>query len=313
MPTVDQEMEEIVSQLRSLKLTKPELAVAVRSMPFLDRIRMDPRKFTMLLNQAVVQRPAQGYSPAPGCEDWQNTRPPQNSRHPQDFRYPQDSTAFGRPQQDAWGQRGTRGQGRRTCSGCGGSHYFTEYKCQGLKDLIQQGLVHLSSQGRLVAGTRERPEPELPWLGNEGRLKNIKNWLRTYQGIDLAINQKREGQGQTQQQAFYNGAVLEISNEKSTNWGDYYQNRLTLEDSHATPIKPQENNVRPEDYIQIRSRPIDETTTEVRKENELSDPWRQPWRQPFDQTASKQQAPQQVPQQAPQPAPQQAPQRVKNV
>ena len=43
------------------------------------------------------------------------------------------------------------------------------------------------------------------------------------------------------------------------NWGDYYQNRLTLEDSHATrtPIKPQEKNVRLGDYVQIRSRPTD--------------------------------------------------------
>jgi len=62
-----------------------------------------------------------------------------------------------------------------------------------------------------------------------------------------------------QQWAFHDGAALKISNEKSINWGDYYQNRLTLEDSHATrtAIKPQENNVRPEDYVQIRSRPTD--------------------------------------------------------
>jgi hypothetical protein len=185
--------------------------------------------------QSIVQ------SPAPGYEDWQNsTRPsqdlrppqdsrypqgsqyPQGSRYPQGSQYPQDSTAFGRPQRDARGQQGTRGQGRRTCSGCGGSHRFTEHECQGLKDLIQQGFVHLSDRGRLVAGTRERPGPVLPWLGNEGRLKGIKDWLRTYQGIDLAINWKRKGKEQTQQRAFYDGAVLEISNEKSMNWGDYY-------------------------------------------------------------------------------------------
>ena len=89
--------------------------------------------------------PAQGYSPELGCEDWQNsTRYPQDSRPPQGSQYPQDSTAFGRPQRDTRGQRGTRGQGLQTCFGCGGSHRFTEYECQGLKDLIQQGLVHLS-------------------------------------------------------------------------------------------------------------------------------------------------------------------------
>src|SRR6202021_401597 len=62
-----------------------------------------------------------------------------------------------------------------------------------------------------------------------------------------------------QQQDFYDGAVLETNDEKSTNWGDYYQNRLTLEDSRAarTAMKPQENDVRPGDYVQIRSRPTD--------------------------------------------------------
>jgi len=115
--------------------------------------------------------------------------------------------------------------------------------------------VHLSDRGRLVAGTRDRPGPELPWLGNEGRLKGIKNWLRTYQGTDL----NRPRKEQTQQQACYNGAVLNISDEKSINWGDYYQNRLTLKDSRATrtAVRPQENNARPEDYVQIRSWPTD--------------------------------------------------------
>ena len=131
--------------------------------------------------EATVQSPAQGYSLEPGCEDWQNsTRYPQDSRYPQGSQYPQDSTAFGRPQRDTRGQRGTRGQDRQTCSGCGGSHRFTEHECQGLKDLIQRGLVHLSDRGRLVTRTRDRPGPKLPWLSNEGRLKNIKNWLRTY-------------------------------------------------------------------------------------------------------------------------------------
>ena len=154
--STDQEMEELVSQLRSLKLNKAELATVAQSMPFLNRIRMDPRKFTALLNQATAQ------SPGPGHEDWQNSaRPPQDSRllqdsrHPQGFRYPQDSTAFGRSQRDARGQQGTRGQGRWTCFRCGGSHRFTEFECQGLKDLIQRGYVHISARGRLVAGTRD--------------------------------------------------------------------------------------------------------------------------------------------------------------
>ena len=153
---VDQEREEIVSQLKSLRLSKTEPAVATRSMPFLDQVRMDPKKLTTPLSQAAVQSPAQGYSSAPGYEDWQSsTRPPQDPQYPQDSRYPQDSTAFGRLQQDARGQQGTRGQGWRTCFGCGGRHRFTEYECQGLKDLIQQGFVHLSDQGRLVARTHE--------------------------------------------------------------------------------------------------------------------------------------------------------------
>ena len=61
---------------------------------------------------------------------------------------------------------------------------------------------------------------------------------------------------QTQQRAFYDGAVLEISDEKSTNWRDYYQNRITFRDSR-TATEPQEKNVRPGDYVQIRSRPTD--------------------------------------------------------
>jgi hypothetical protein len=144
-------------------------------------------------DQATVQSLAQGYGLALGYEDWQNsTRPPQDSRplqdsrptqgfrYPQSSQYPQDSTTFRRPQRDVRGQQGTRGQGQRTCFGCGGSHRFTKHECQGLKDLIQRGFVHLSDQGRLVAGTRDRPGPVLLWLGNKGRLKGIKDWLRTY-------------------------------------------------------------------------------------------------------------------------------------
>ena len=167
--------------------------MVAQSMPFLNRIRMDPRKFTTLLNQAAVQSPAQGYSPAPGYEDWQNSAQlPQDSRPPQHSRYPQDSTAFGRPQRDARGRQGTRGQGWWACFGCGGSHRFTKYECQGLKDLIQRGYVHISKQGRLVARARDRPGPQLPWLGNEGRLKSIKNWLRMYQGTDPDRLRKEE-------------------------------------------------------------------------------------------------------------------------
>jgi hypothetical protein len=67
-------------------------------------------------------------------------------------------------------------------------------------------------------------------------LKNIKNWLRTYQGIDLGINQKREGQGQTQQRApivrtdftaFYDGVVQKNSDKIRTSLEDYYQVRPT--------------------------------------------------------------------------------------
>ena len=141
---------------------------------------MDPKKLTTLSNQTAAQGPAQGYSLAPGYEDWQNsTRPPQDFRPPQGSRYPQGSTAFRRPQWNVRGQQGTRGQGLQTCFGCGGSHRFTKHECQGLNVLIQQGYVHID-QGRLVARTRDRPRPKLPWLGNKGRLKGIKNWLRTY-------------------------------------------------------------------------------------------------------------------------------------
>jgi len=280
---------------------------------------------------AIDQVAVQG--PAPGHEDWQNSarapfapqdcrypqdsQPPQGSRPPQDSRYPQDSTAFGRPQWDARGQQGTQGQGRRTCFGCGGSHRFTEYECQGLKDLIQQGFIHLSDRGRLVAGTRERPGPELPWLGNEGRLKGIKNWLRTYQGIDLdgQVYQKIEGQGQTQQRApivrtdftaFHDGVVLQNSNEIWTNWEDCYQVRptdsvtpsqqrpqtcSTLRDSRTTrttveqqQAPPQEKNIRSGDYIQIRSRPADKTA-KARKGNESFNPWRRSWRRTLNQVS----------------------------
>jgi hypothetical protein len=117
----------MVNQLKSLKLSKTELAAAAQSMPFLDRIRKDPERFTTLLDQAAVQSPAQGYSPALGYEDWQNsTRAP---FIPQDSQYPQDSTACRRQQRDARGQQVTRGQGRQTCFRCGGSHRFTKHEC----------------------------------------------------------------------------------------------------------------------------------------------------------------------------------------
>ena len=84
------------------------------------------------------------------------------------------------------------------------------------------------------------------------------------------------------------------------NWGDYYQNRLTLEDSRATPIKPQENNVRPEDYMQIRSRPMDKAA-EAREDYYQNRPtlgdghWRRSLETVLETTV--QQAPQQAPQQ----------------
>ena len=90
-----------------------------------------------------------------------------------------------------------------------------------------------------MARTRERPGPELPWLGNEGRLRGIRDWLRTYQGIDLdgQVNQKREGQGQIQQRAppvvrtdftaFYDRVVLKNSDKMRMNWEDCYQVRPT--------------------------------------------------------------------------------------
>ena len=164
----------MVTQLRSLKPTETEPMAAAQSMPFLNRIRMDPRKFTTLTNQSLAQR----YSSVLGYKDWQNStqapfvpqdsqypqdcRPPQGPRYPQGPQYPQDSTAFGQPQRNARGQQGMREQGLQTCFGCGGSHRFTKHECQGLKDLIQQGLVHLFNQGKLVAGTRNRPRPVLP-------------------------------------------------------------------------------------------------------------------------------------------------------
>jgi hypothetical protein len=92
--------------------------------------------------------------------------------------------------------------------------------------------VHLSDQGRLVAGTRDRPGPKLPWLGNEGRLKSIKNWLHTYQGIDPdRLVNKEEEQTQTQAPiiqtdftALYNREAPKDSDwEISTNWEDDYE------------------------------------------------------------------------------------------
>ena len=48
------------------------------------------------------------------------------------------------------------------------------------------------------------------------------------------------------------------------------------------PAPPQEKNVRPGDYIQIRSRPVDETA-EARRKHESSKPWRQSWKRTLDQ------------------------------
>ena len=75
-----------------------------------------------------------------------------------------------------------------------------------------------------MAGTRERPGPELPWLGNEGRLRGIKDWLRTYQGIDLdgQVNQKQVPTVRTDFTAFYDRVVLKSSDKMRPNWEDYY-------------------------------------------------------------------------------------------
>ena len=222
-----QSLRQLVKQFRNQQPVQRDKVSRNREGRLLDLVRPGVHRGALVqqqspaTNQAAVQGLAQGYGLAPGYEDWQNStqhpqdfRPPQGSRPPQGFQppqdsqYPQDSTAFGRPQWDTRGQQGTQGQGQRTCFGCGGSHRFTEHEYQGLKDLIQQGFVHLSNRGRLVAGTRNWPGPVLPWLGNKGRLKGIKDWLRTYQGTDLDRPRKE----QTQQPAFYDGVVLQNSN-----------------------------------------------------------------------------------------------------
>jgi hypothetical protein len=88
-----------------------------------------------------------------------------------------------------------------------------------------------------------------------------------------------------------------------TNWKDYYQvqptdsvvtpsqqgpqTRPTLRDSRIarTTVEPQappqDKNIRPGDYIQIRSRPTDKTA-EDRKKNKPFNPWRRSWRQTLD-------------------------------
>jgi hypothetical protein len=138
-------------------------------------------------------------------------------------------------------------------------------------------------------------------------LKSIKNWLRTYQGTDLDKLREEQTQQrpppivQTDFTAFHDGVVLKNSDEKRTSWEDYYQVQptdsvvtpsqqrpQTLRDSRTTRITvepqapPREKNVRSGDYIQIRSRPADETA-EARKKNESSDPWRRSWRRTLDQ------------------------------
>ena len=49
-PTTNQEVDKMVGQLRSLKLTKTEPAAAAPLIPLLNRIWIDPRKFTTLMN-----------------------------------------------------------------------------------------------------------------------------------------------------------------------------------------------------------------------------------------------------------------------
>ena len=50
MPTIDQKIDKMVSQLKSLRLSKMELIVAVWPMLFLNQIWMDLKKFITLLN-----------------------------------------------------------------------------------------------------------------------------------------------------------------------------------------------------------------------------------------------------------------------
>ena len=105
-------------------------------------------------------------------------------------------------------------------------------------------------RGRLVAGTCDRPGPELPWLGNKGRLKSIKNWLRMYQGTDLERPRKEQTQ-----QAFHDGVVLKNSDEIRMNWEHYYQVRPT--DSVVTPSQQ-----RPQTRPTLRDSCIARTTVE---------------------------------------------------
>ena len=160
-------------------------------------------------------------------------------------------------------------------------------------------------RGRLVAGTHDRPGPVLPWLGNEGRLRGIRDWLRTYQGIDLdgQVNQKQVPVVRTDFTTFHDGVVLKNSDKMRTNWEDYYQVRptdsvvtssqqrpQTLRDSRTvrttveSQAPPREKNVRLGGYIQIRSRPADKTA-KARKKHELSEPWRQSWRRTLNQAS----------------------------
>jgi len=62
-------MDKMVSQLKSLRLSKSELAVAIQLMPFLNQIQKDPKRFMALLNWAT----AQSLGPTIGYKDWQNS------------------------------------------------------------------------------------------------------------------------------------------------------------------------------------------------------------------------------------------------
>ena len=227
----DPELEKLTSQLRRLNLGTVELAGVASSMPFLDKIRQDPTRYTQLLNQASVRQEQTGPRPATN----NNGLLPPYGGAPRE-RYEPDP---GR--QRGLGNLGAYRAQAETCYGCGGPHRFIN-QCPMLQELVNRGFLYVNEYNRICTGTRERPGNPIPYLPSNNRIQFLKDWLRQNANIDPDATATATTTGVQLAAAsveFVESNGAESEEELGESWEDVYQVESVYVDSVGAATQSQ--------------------------------------------------------------------------
>jgi len=253
----DPELEKLTDQLRKLNLGTVELAGVASSMPFLDRIRQDPIRYTQLLNRASMRQEQMGPQPA-----LNNNRPqPPYEGAPRE-RYEPGSGRYRGP-----GNFGAYQAQAQTCYGCGGSHRFID-QCPQLQELIRRGFLHVNENNRICAGTRERPGNTIPYLPSDNRIQFLKDWLRQNANIDPDAPVTGV-QPKAASVELVESSDAESEEELGESWEDVYQVESICVDSvgaatQSQPVLRSYNLRRPQGEVRVTKQPSGQRPATVR-------------------------------------------------